>query len=129
MLTISCSDRQALDLFSAHGSFIVSLVRLLSIEFGTTGGSKAPRSDNTFVSNVRKGVYWLSEGEDPQSETRKFVGEIPVTVNIMPSFMFPRVVIKVRAPVAGFREMFTNIFLFPISSYPYTHGTRVHNHL
>ena len=130
MLTLSCSDRQALDLFSGRGSLIISLVRILRMGAHTTDEDEGnlARSDNTFTSNVGKGIYWPSEDENLQSETRKLIGEIPVTVDLMPSFMFPRVAIRVRAPVAGFREMFTNIFLFPVSSHPYTHGTRVHNH-
>jgi hypothetical protein len=48
-----------------------------------------------FVENVGKGIYWPSEDDNNTSETRKLIGEIPLAVKLVPSFVFPRITIRV----------------------------------
>ena len=89
-----------MDLFAGRGSLSISLVRILRIGIDTTDKSKVGRSDTTFVTDVGKGISWPSEDDNPEFETRRIVGEIPVAADLTPSFMFPRVAIKVGTTVA-----------------------------
>ncbi|KAF8508226.1 hypothetical protein JB92DRAFT_3145108 [Gautieria morchelliformis] len=101
-LTLSCSDRQALDLFAGRGSLSIRLERVLRTGQGATDEAKATRTDNVFVINVGKGIYWPSEDDNTSntSETRKLVGEIPVAVELKPSFVFPRITMRYRVTLA-----------------------------
>ncbi|KAF8527348.1 hypothetical protein JB92DRAFT_2698783 [Gautieria morchelliformis] len=99
-LTLSCSDRQALDLFAGRGSLSIYLVRVLRTGQDATDEAKPTRTDNVSVKNVGKGIYWPSEDDDDTSETRKLVGEIPVAGELKPSFVFPRVTMRYRVTLA-----------------------------
>ncbi|KAF8507418.1 hypothetical protein JB92DRAFT_3145352 [Gautieria morchelliformis] len=97
-LTLSCSDRQALDLFSGRGSLSIHLIRVLRM--GQDAEAKPTRTDSVSVKNVGKGIYWPSEDDDDTSEIRKLVGEIPVAGELKPSFVFPRVTMRYRVTLA-----------------------------
>ncbi|KAF8516807.1 hypothetical protein BU17DRAFT_76555 [Hysterangium stoloniferum] len=102
-ITLNCSDKQALDLFSARGSLSVKLVRSLIIGVKATEGSKAgpnQRTDTVFTTDVGEGVYWPAEDNVPSSESRRLDGEISVKTDLKPSFVFPNMTLKYHVSFA-----------------------------
>ncbi|KAF8574231.1 hypothetical protein K439DRAFT_1399203 [Ramaria rubella] len=100
VLTLSCSDRQALDLFAARGSLAINLTRSLFMGADATDENRNSRSNNTFTNDVGQGVYWPAPDDNTESETRKLEGEIPVHQELKPSFFFPRMVVKYHVSFA-----------------------------
>jgi len=92
-------DQQALDLVSSKGSLNMTLVRTVYIQSTATAGEAikpgASRTNKIFEKSAGEGVCWTADDNDPKSKTRKLDGEVPVRVDLKPSFIFPNMSVKV----------------------------------
>ncbi|KIJ38696.1 hypothetical protein M422DRAFT_258566 [Sphaerobolus stellatus SS14] len=97
-IQLQSSDRQALDLFSSRGSLTIALARTLYMQSAATSvedsRSSANKTNKVFTSVVGQAIYWPTDDNDLNSATRTLEGEIPIRVDLKPSFVFPNISIK-----------------------------------
>ena len=58
--------------------------------------SNANRTNKIFASTVAQAIYWPAEDSNAKPDIRTLDGEIPVRVDLKPSFVFPNISIKAR---------------------------------
>ncbi|KAF8519813.1 hypothetical protein JB92DRAFT_2710020 [Gautieria morchelliformis] len=90
-LTLHCFRGYVLDVSVRRGPLFIHLVRDIFTGPDATDEAKATLT-------VGKGIYWSSGDDNDTSDTRNFVGEIPLTDSLVPSFVFPHVTIRVSQP-------------------------------
>ncbi|KAH9063997.1 hypothetical protein EDB87DRAFT_1557455 [Lactarius vividus] len=89
LLTLHGTDIQALDLFVS--SPCLHLLRTVAIGSEAAEEAGLRRSNNTFVSNVAKGVFWPHEEAIGDPGVRALRGELFIPKGTKQSFTFPRI--------------------------------------
>ncbi|PPR02623.1 hypothetical protein CVT24_002194 [Panaeolus cyanescens] len=100
VMTIKCQNEQLLDLLSDPSTVRVRLARSLSTGADATDDNAIRRTDNHFIEEVGRAFFWVSPTLD--KDKREFQGEIEVTKDLKPSFVFPRFTVRYSLDVQPF---------------------------
>ncbi|KIJ12780.1 hypothetical protein PAXINDRAFT_117723 [Paxillus involutus ATCC 200175] len=115
-LTLTGDDEQALDLLSSPKVIKLLMVRSLATGVDATNDDVEKRTDNCFLENVARGVFWAPEDASAPGK-RVLQGEVDVKKSFKPSTQFPKFTIRVRWFLLDTKTSFTiDIVIFDICS-------------
>ncbi|EGN98814.1 hypothetical protein SERLA73DRAFT_54832 [Serpula lacrymans var. lacrymans S7.3] len=94
-ITLTSEDNHALDLLSSPSSIQLLLVRSMATGSDATSEDISRRSNNFFLENVARAVFWPSSEGSKEDGRRVLSGEVDIKNIFKPSFMFPRFTVRV----------------------------------
>ncbi|KAH9847696.1 hypothetical protein C2E23DRAFT_847726 [Lenzites betulinus] len=90
LVTLTGTDKQALDLLATPSAIRMHLVRLRLVGSHATHEETGGRSNNIFRESVGNAFFWPSDEGAPRPGTRVLNGELEVKKGLKLGFVFPR---------------------------------------
>ncbi|KAF9466643.1 hypothetical protein BDZ94DRAFT_1212834 [Collybia nuda] len=101
ILTLKSPDTQALDVLSAPNAIRLHLIRSMTTGSDATDEGMTRRTDNYFLEGVGQAYFWTSSEQD--GNKRVLQGELEISRNLKPSFVFPRFTIQYHLELLPFK--------------------------